>query len=305
MLCRQYDAATAERWGLVNQVVPAGRAARRGPPLGRRDPRPLAHRAALRQAVLQRRHRAHRGHRPARVQRPGPVRGERRGGRGRDGVRGEAPAGLRAPPRAGIGIDDALHRSPPSGNRIRPASTSPWQLAQSRFALPRLGAARRERLAFIALTAKHCSCARPTDAVKAGRPRSLADNDRTAASAPTSGPAPFHRIRDGERYRWQCSRCVGERVTRRHRFMRATLLDEAGGCCAACGYDRCTANLHFHHVDPTTKAFAVNMRYGRSLEAYREEAKKCVLLCANCHGEWSSACARRRPLARATRRSDV
>jgi 1,4-dihydroxy-2-naphthoyl-CoA synthase len=23
MLCRQYDAATAERWGLVNQVVPA------------------------------------------------------------------------------------------------------------------------------------------------------------------------------------------------------------------------------------------------------------------------------------------
>jgi hypothetical protein len=27
------------------------------------------------------------------------------------------------------------------------------------------------------------------------------------------------------------------------------------------------------------------MRYGRSLEAYREEAKKCVLLCANCHGE--------------------
>ena len=63
------------------------------------------------------------------------------------------------------------------------------------------------------------------------------------------------------------------------------LLDEAGGRCAACGYDRCTANLHFHHVDPATKAFAVNMRYGRSLEAYRQEAKKCDLLCANCHGE--------------------
>jgi hypothetical protein len=67
--------------------------------------------------------------------------------------------------------------------------------------------------------------------------------------------------------------------------MRATLLDEAGGRCAACGHDRCTANLHFHHVDPSTKAFAVNMRHGRSLKAYREEAKKCVLLCANCHGE--------------------
>ena len=56
MLCRQYDAETAERWGLVNKVVPRRRAARRGPPLGGRDPRAVAHRAALRQAVLQRRH---------------------------------------------------------------------------------------------------------------------------------------------------------------------------------------------------------------------------------------------------------
>jgi hypothetical protein len=102
---------------------------------------------------------------------------------------------------------------------------------------------------------------------------------------PRHGLAPFHRVRDGKRYRWQCSRCVGERVTARHRFMRATLLDEAGGRCAACGYDRCTAKLHFHHVDPSTKAFAVNVRHGRSLEAYREEAEKCVLLCADCHGE--------------------
>jgi hypothetical protein len=120
--------------------------------------------------------------------------------------------------------------------------------------------------------------------IKAGRPRSFATTTELR-ECPHHGPAPFNRIRDGERYRWQWSRCVGERVTRRHRFMRATLLDEAGGRCAACGYDRCTANLHFHHVDPATKAFAVNMRYGRSLEAYREEAKKCVLLCANCHGE--------------------
>lgn len=63
------------------------------------------------------------------------------------------------------------------------------------------------------------------------------------------------------------------------------LLDEAGGCCALCGYDRCTASLHFHHVDPSTKEFPVNMKGGRSLAAYREEAKKCVLLCANCHNE--------------------
>jgi cytochrome c553 len=48
-------------------------------------------------------------------------------------------------------------------------------------------------------------------------------------------------------------------------------------------------------VDPATKAFAVNIRYGRSLDAYREEAEKCVLLCANCHGEVESGLRRSPP----------
>ena len=43
--------------------------------------------------------------------------------------------------------------------------------------------------------------------------------------------------------------------------------------------------LHFHHVDPAQKSFAVTMARGKSLAAYREEAAKCVLVCANCHGE--------------------
>ena len=36
-LCRQYDAATAERWGLVNAVVPQRGAVGRGEALGGRD----------------------------------------------------------------------------------------------------------------------------------------------------------------------------------------------------------------------------------------------------------------------------
>lgn len=63
------------------------------------------------------------------------------------------------------------------------------------------------------------------------------------------------------------------------------LLDEAGGRCALCGYDRCIINLHFHHVDPAQKSFRLSSHVGRSIAAFREEAKKCVLLCANCHGE--------------------
>jgi cytochrome c553 len=33
------------------------------------------------------------------------------------------------------------------------------------------------------------------------------------------------------------------------------------------------------------KSFGVTVARGKSLDAYRAEAKKCVLVCANCHGE--------------------
>jgi hypothetical protein len=86
-------------------------------------------------------------------------------------------------------------------------------------------------------------------------------------------------------YRWSCKRCVGEAVTRLKQKLKRILVEEAGGCCAVCGYDRCIVNLGFHHVDPSKKSFAMSMAVGRSIAAFREEAKKCVLVCANCHGE--------------------
>ena len=99
------------------------------------------------------------------------------------------------------------------------------------------------------------------------------------------GFVPHATYRDGRGPRLRCKRCVGEAVTRRHRKVRATLVDAAGGACAVCGYARCMLNLHFHHVDPTAKSFDMHMGRGKSLASYLEEAKKCVLVCANCHGE--------------------
>lgn len=63
------------------------------------------------------------------------------------------------------------------------------------------------------------------------------------------------------------------------------LVAEAGGACALCGYTRCEWNLHFHHVDPSQKSFSMTMASGKAIATYRAEALKCVLLCANCHGE--------------------
>jgi hypothetical protein len=85
---------------------------------------------------------------------------------------------------------------------------------------------------------------------------------------------------------YRCKRCRAEAVTRRRRKVKAILVEEAGGRCALCGYDRCVAALQFHHVDPSTKSFGLSRKgVTRGLDVLREEAAKCTLLCANCHAE--------------------
>ena len=67
---------------------------------------------------------------------------------------------------------------------------------------------------------------------------------------------------------------------------KVRLVEEAGGACAVCGYDRLAGALHFHHLDPSEKSFALSVRgLTRSIADLRAEAAKCVLLCANCHAE--------------------
>lgn len=91
---------------------------------------------------------------------------------------------------------------------------------------------------------------------------------------------------------WRCCQCSQERVTRRRRRVKLVLLAEAGGCCCICGYDRAPAALHFHHLDPASKRFAISRSgYTRRIDEARAEARKCVLLCANCHAEVESGLA--------------
>ena len=60
-----------------------------------------------------------------------------------------------------------------------------------------------------------------------------------------------------------------------------------GGRCERCGYNENLAALDFHHRDPQTKNFQIDMRSfsNTNLDTLKEELDKCDLLCANCHRE--------------------
>lgn len=85
---------------------------------------------------------------------------------------------------------------------------------------------------------------------------------------------------------FRCVKCRIEAVTNARRKRKKKLVEYFGGKCQLCGYDKCQGVLQFHHVDPDTKKFAIaSFGVCRAWEKVLTEAKKCVLLCANCHGE--------------------
>jgi len=75
-------------------------------------------------------------------------------------------------------------------------------------------------------------------------------------------------------------------VAKRRRKIRLKAIAFLGGKCAKCGYSKCPEVLEFHYKDPSKKDFNVSRKgHCRSWERVKEEIKKCVLLCANCHRE--------------------
>ena len=59
-----------------------------------------------------------------------------------------------------------------------------------------------------------------------------------------------------------------------------------GGKCSLCEYDRCLTSLHFHHRNGDEKENTIaTLICNRGKAAAYKEAKKCILICSNCHGE--------------------
>jgi transposase len=103
----------------------------------------------------------------------------------------------------------------------------------------------------------------------------------------------MHCRRHGETDFWltgrgyyRCKQCRSAAVVARRRKVKTILVEEAGGACCICEYDRNMRALHFHHVDPSQKRLEMNARgVAIALDKLRVEARKCVLLCSNCHAE--------------------
>jgi 5-methylcytosine-specific restriction endonuclease McrA len=76
-------------------------------------------------------------------------------------------------------------------------------------------------------------------------------------------------------------------VTKWRQETKRKFITALGGQCRNCGYDRCQSALELHHLDPSQKEFSFGQVAAnpRSLRGLIDEAKKCVLLCANCHRE--------------------
>jgi ribosomal protein S27AE len=98
---------------------------------------------------------------------------------------------------------------------------------------------------------------------------------------PRHGRTTFLARPDGG---FRCGQCSSTAVSDRRRFVKRQLVREAGGECRICGFAEHPSALQFHHLDPDIKEFHLGKQgLTRSIARMRTEARKCLLLCANCH----------------------
>lgn len=71
------------------------------------------------------------------------------------------------------------------------------------------------------------------------------------------------------------------------KIIKRWVVEEKGGKCTICGYNKCEEALELHHLDPSEKEFNIsdrNLRYS-DWPMIKKEIEKGVLVCSNCHRE--------------------
>ncbi|VVB52085.1 Uncharacterised protein [uncultured archaeon] len=95
----------------------------------------------------------------------------------------------------------------------------------------------------------------------------------------------FYKSSRGSKLMTLCKGCLKLYVKNRAREQKKKAVKLLGGKCSRCGYSRCLGALEFHHTEPENKIRDVHDFRFYNWEAFWFEAKKCILLCANCHRE--------------------
>ena len=99
------------------------------------------------------------------------------------------------------------------------------------------------------------------------------------------------KVLTGRQSKYCSRRCKSKYVAhaviqkRRGRTRKQQLVELLGGRCEQCGYKENLAALSFHHQERASKSFSLDVRNIRAkpLKLLIAEAKKCTLLCLNCH----------------------
>lgn len=76
-----------------------------------------------------------------------------------------------------------------------------------------------------------------------------------------------------------------ENVIKFRQRRKSNLIRMFGGKCCLCGYQKSNAALEFHHINPADKKYGLSSGNCHRIEEDIAEAKKCILVCANCHRE--------------------
>ena len=72
-------------------------------------------------------------------------------------------------------------------------------------------------------------------------------------------------------------------VMRRRDERKAIVVEHFGDKCNDCGGTFPHCCYDFHHTDPANKSFEIAPRLDGNINTIMEEAKKCIMLCSNCH----------------------
>ena len=133
------------------------------------------------------------------------------------------------------------------------------------------------------------ACTAQIGEVLSGRSRAIVNRMATCC---TCG-----KLLDGRKRRFCSRRCKNADSNRRNqsyaaqqsrgRARKLELIGFFGSCCSRCGYRGNYSALEFHHVDPSRKSFSLDLRSlsNRRWLTILQEARKCILVCSNCHKE--------------------